>query len=242
MSYQKVTGPLMANSHPGSYCGQDAYSDMLVTDENILHRKRSVRPTVSTEHGRFAELYARPTSNVNRGGGDLIETTEGNEILRFLQQTYGEEEVLQWGVGVLDILQQTEVLQHGVYEGCVQSKTEDWQELDDNSLPRKELVAGWALRDMWEREKCRRSPQGRKSAKQQSGEFAEIMQKLSHQSTPSGKALFDMWSKGERIWLLQQTLYSIQKIRKPSLGEWKGGDEMMDVSTNKTVVRRLTPL
>lgn len=29
-SYQKVTGPLMANSHPGSYCGQDAYSDMLI--------------------------------------------------------------------------------------------------------------------------------------------------------------------------------------------------------------------
>ena len=30
VTYQKVTGPLMANSHPGSYTGQDAYSDMLV--------------------------------------------------------------------------------------------------------------------------------------------------------------------------------------------------------------------
>ena len=29
-TYQKVTGPLMANSHPGSYTGQDAYCDMLV--------------------------------------------------------------------------------------------------------------------------------------------------------------------------------------------------------------------
>lgn len=29
-TYQEVTGPLMANSHPGSYTGQDAYSDMLV--------------------------------------------------------------------------------------------------------------------------------------------------------------------------------------------------------------------
>jgi DNA (cytosine-5)-methyltransferase 1 len=29
-SYQDVTGPLMANSHPGSYTGQDAYSDMLI--------------------------------------------------------------------------------------------------------------------------------------------------------------------------------------------------------------------
>lgn len=29
-TYQKVSGPLMANSHPGSYTGQDAFSDMLV--------------------------------------------------------------------------------------------------------------------------------------------------------------------------------------------------------------------
>jgi len=32
MSYQKTTGPLMANSHPGSYSGQDVYSDMLITE------------------------------------------------------------------------------------------------------------------------------------------------------------------------------------------------------------------
>ena len=31
MSYQKVTGPIRANSHPGSYTGQDAWNDMLVT-------------------------------------------------------------------------------------------------------------------------------------------------------------------------------------------------------------------
>ena len=30
MTYQAVTGPLMANSHPGSYTGQDAYNYMLV--------------------------------------------------------------------------------------------------------------------------------------------------------------------------------------------------------------------
>lgn len=29
-TYQSVTGPLMANSHPGSYTGQDAYNDMLI--------------------------------------------------------------------------------------------------------------------------------------------------------------------------------------------------------------------
>lgn len=34
--YQKNTGPLMANSHPGSYCGQDAYTDMFVTCKTVF--------------------------------------------------------------------------------------------------------------------------------------------------------------------------------------------------------------
>lgn len=176
------------------------------------------------------------------GGGDLIETTEGNKILCLLQETYGEEEVLQWGVGVLDILQQEEVLRQRMHESCIQSKAENWQGLDDGSLPRKELVAGWALRDVWEQQECGCSPQGRKPTEQQSGEFTEIMQKLPHKGTSPCTTLFDMWSKGEGTWLLRETLYSIQKIRKSLLGEWKGGDGMMDVSTSKTVVRRLTPL
>lgn len=32
VTYQEVSGPLMANSHPGSYTGQDAYQDMFVVD------------------------------------------------------------------------------------------------------------------------------------------------------------------------------------------------------------------
>ena len=37
-TYQQVTGPLMANSHPGSYTGQDAYNDMFVANEYIARR------------------------------------------------------------------------------------------------------------------------------------------------------------------------------------------------------------
>lgn len=34
-SYQQCTGPLMANTHPGSYTGQDEYSDMLVAHQSV---------------------------------------------------------------------------------------------------------------------------------------------------------------------------------------------------------------
>ena len=71
MSYQKVTGPLMANSHPGSYCGQDAYNDMFVTENELLHRKRTNTTTEDIAFGRCAELYARPTGNP---GGGTMET------------------------------------------------------------------------------------------------------------------------------------------------------------------------
>ena len=59
----------MANSHPGSYCGQDAYSDMLITEERneLLHGKRTVTPKSVGDSGSV-ELYARPASIDNRGG------------------------------------------------------------------------------------------------------------------------------------------------------------------------------
>jgi DNA (cytosine-5)-methyltransferase 1 len=42
--YPNVTGPLMANSHPGSYTGQDAFSDMLpVVSSDQPQRKYIVR-------------------------------------------------------------------------------------------------------------------------------------------------------------------------------------------------------
>lgn len=33
VAYPEVVGTIMANSHPGSYCGQDAYNDMFVVEK-----------------------------------------------------------------------------------------------------------------------------------------------------------------------------------------------------------------
>ena len=65
----------MANSHPGSYCGQDAYSDMLVTDDGLLHRKWA-SASGHDKDSRSLELYARSTSNYTRGGGELTSQCE----------------------------------------------------------------------------------------------------------------------------------------------------------------------
>lgn len=41
----------MANSHPGSYCGQDAYSDMFVTERRNVHElgRHTDRSHIDTE-------------------------------------------------------------------------------------------------------------------------------------------------------------------------------------------------
>ena len=41
--YPEKTGPLMANSHPGSYTGQDAFSDMLPVIKDTIRCKYIVR-------------------------------------------------------------------------------------------------------------------------------------------------------------------------------------------------------
>ena len=48
--YPQKVGTIMANTHPGSYCGQDAYNDMFIVyrggvledTEDSVHRKRTV--------------------------------------------------------------------------------------------------------------------------------------------------------------------------------------------------------
>ena len=70
--YPKITGALCANSHPGSYTGQDAFNDMFPvmernSDELALCGKRSTASNVNAESVEHPGLYAR-SANSYRGG------------------------------------------------------------------------------------------------------------------------------------------------------------------------------
>jgi hypothetical protein len=163
--------------------------------------------------------------------------TARNPILRILSETYGTQAIFQWGIAILDRVQQAEVLQQGMHESGIQSKAEVGDKLDDNPLPRPELAAEWLLRDMRERNKCGCASQGHEPAEQQPGQSATPMPELPHESTQAAKCLLDMWCKGEGAWLLRQALSEIQTIWRSAHGErTEGGDAMT------SVVRRLTPL
>ena len=51
--YPSKTGPLMANSHPGSYTGRDAFSDMLPVIQAPMSREYIVRRLTPTECARL---------------------------------------------------------------------------------------------------------------------------------------------------------------------------------------------
>jgi len=77
----------MANSHPGSYCGQDAYNDMLVADNGMVHRKWASSSVVSEREGRCAELYGRSAENLERTERERESMANQNTVVRRLTPT-----------------------------------------------------------------------------------------------------------------------------------------------------------
>ena len=90
MTYQQVTGTLNPGGHPGSYNGQDAYSDLLVTEDyerNNLHRKRTSQSSTGDGCGK-PELYARPTGHRNAPHVRRLTACYGGETAQTLDASY----------------------------------------------------------------------------------------------------------------------------------------------------------
>ena len=77
-TYQQVTGPLMANSHPGSYTGQDAYNDMLVASPVMCLASSSANAEI-TEGNISPTLCARAGT-----GGNNVPTVVMPQKVRYI--------------------------------------------------------------------------------------------------------------------------------------------------------------
>ena len=115
-TYQKTTGPLMANSHPGSYSGQDAYTDMLVTEPSYI-----VRRLTPVECARLQGFYdwwldgletEEPTEEDIAFWREVFETHRkvvtgakkpktDKQIIKWLQNPYSDGAAYKlWGNGI----------------------------------------------------------------------------------------------------------------------------------------------
>lgn len=159
----------------------------------------------------------------------------GIKVMCLLQQDYGAEAVSKWGFAIEVAVRQANLLRQGMYEESVYGETENGIWLVGDALPRPETVAGWLVRDMWKAEREGRSSQGRQSHEQRDNELTENMPELSQLNSSSSAEMFDMWRKGQGLWILRQALSEIQKIRESV------NVESQPIYT-RDVVRRLTPL
>ena len=164
----------------------------------------------------------------------IYATTTRNQILRILQETYGTQKVFEWGIAVLATLQSADLLQSGMHESSIPFKTENGYMLDDSTQICSTTVAKWLLRDMRKQSECGCSSQGQESSEQRDEQFNESMSELSQQTPSSCKDLFNMWEKGEGLWLLRQALSEIQEI-------WQSFNGKRQSVHPSAIVRRLTP-
>jgi DNA (cytosine-5)-methyltransferase 1 len=82
ITYQQTTGPLMANSHPGSYTGQDAFNDMLVakalraSDSDPQREDHATYPITKSLVRRLTPLECERLQGYPDGWTDLGEWTD----------------------------------------------------------------------------------------------------------------------------------------------------------------------
>lgn len=240
---ESVSGDTAESGGARKATAADTESDTGETGEGNYTDRADAVIYNSSSHGG----YTQGAGTLRAAGGDLGGGSEmlvikkdeehnagtQNKILRLLQSTYGTQALVEWETAIMEALQRAEVLQQGMQDICDERQAEKRNELDDGSLPRAELVAGWLLRDMWLLQKHRCSSQRREPTEQRHIELAETLPKLPLESSQNPQLLFDMWKKGERLWLLRETLSEIQETRKSLCSVQK---------RNYNLVRRLTPL
>ena len=103
-TYQEKTGPLMANTHPGSYSGQDAYNDMFVVGETTPppphYIVRRLTPTECARLQGFPDRWghidqkAEFTDEEYRFWLDVRKTFD--EINGRATKDYSEKQMLTW--------------------------------------------------------------------------------------------------------------------------------------------------
>lgn len=75
-TYQATTGPLMANTHPGSYSGQDAYTDMFASNGYTVRR--------------LTPLEAERLQGFPDGWTNIPEFKPHSALIDFFTQVFGE--------------------------------------------------------------------------------------------------------------------------------------------------------
>ena len=224
----------------------------VMEDKVLIGASRGRNPANSSDRTTGAPTEQRLEINENGTSNTLTSVQKDNyvveiggkngkkkeadtlEVLSELRKEIGTEEVEEWGLRVLNTLQQTEVLRQEMYGRSVHKETEETRrgsELVRGSREGEELKEFREMREMWSNREYRHTPQGRELEKQFIRKLGGFVQELSYSGTQTEKSLQDLRETTQGIRVLQQALLKIQEIWRPSLYE-----------EQNVTIRKLTPL
>lgn len=179
IQYGDHAGPLDTDGHSQAI----AFTQNSRSEVREIGGDGTIVGAIAADHGMQQQNYVALTHNADDGEINGPKT-EGYAAatLRALRDTVGAEAFAEWGSGILDPLQSSEVLRAWLHGSSVRRAADEGKPgVDDGALSRaKELPAG-ELRLLWERGPDGRSPQGRELAKQLAVELGASLPQLPHQ-------------------------------------------------------------
>ena len=160
-------------------------------------------------------LYNKGFNALEEGNASTQETYPGT-LLRTLRQEAGEEAFAQWGLGILDSLQQPEVLRQALHGIGIRPATFSRSWVVCCALGFPVHGSGWLLQSLREAGCERCSSQGWKPSEQLAGELGAYLSELSRPGAQAARFMRDLWFAAEGFGLLQQALLAVQEVGRPA--------------------------
>jgi len=186
-------------------------------------------------YGAVLEGNAFSHTFVNKGL-NYAGAQERNTIkaLSLLREKIGEKAFAQWGFGVFNSLQSTQILQSDLYGLGIRPASFSDSRFIYSPLSRKEDYSEWLLQSLREAgcEGC--SSQGWELPKQLIAELRAYLSQLPYEKSSSKRLLQDLWESDERPWLLREALSKVQEV-------WQSNANKSQPTQRSCAIRRLTP-
>ena len=160
-------------------------------------------------------LYNKGFNAMEEGNASTQETYPGT-LLRTLRQEAGEEAFAKWGLGILDSLQQEEVLRQALHGIGIRPATFSRSWVVCCALGFPVYGSGWLLQSLREAGCERCSSQGWEPSEQLAGELGAYLSELSRPGAQAARFMRDLWFASEGFGLLQQALLAIQEVGRPA--------------------------
>lgn len=167
------------------------------------------------QHSETETLHNKGFDTLKEGNASTQETYPG-ALLRTLRQEVGEETFAKWGLGILDSLQQAEVLRQALHGLSIRpaSFSRSWVVCCALGFP--VYGSGWLLQSLREAGCERCSSQGWQPPQQLARELGAYLSELSRPGAQAARFVRDLWFASEGVGLLQQALLAVQEVGRPA--------------------------